>query len=57
MATMELMDEIQAEDDIYELTPEEERLLDEADKEPCISAKEANRRHRECLEKLTKKLA
>ena len=29
MSTMELIDEIQTEDDVYELTPEEERLIDE----------------------------
>ena len=57
MATMELMERTNLANDVYELTPEEERLLDEADKEPCISAEEANRRHRECLDRLAKKYA
>ena len=66
MSTMELeleqaeamvLEDYVDEDGVYELTPEEEKLLDEAEKEPCISADEANRRHRECLNRLAKKYA
>jgi hypothetical protein len=39
-------------EDVYILTPEEERMIDEAETEPCISDEEARRRTRECLNKL-----
>jgi predicted transcriptional regulator len=53
MATMELMDEIQTEDDVYELTPEEERIIDEGlaefDAGLVISGEEVKRKTREWL--------
>ena len=58
MSTMELIDEIQVEDDVYELTPEEERLIDEGlaniDAGLFISGEEARRRIDECLSRLAK---
>jgi PHD/YefM family antitoxin component YafN of YafNO toxin-antitoxin module len=39
-------------ENIYILTPEEEQMIDEAESEPCISNEEAQRRTRECLNKL-----
>ena len=41
-------------DDVYILTSEEERMIEEAEREPCISAEEAKRRTRECLSNLAK---
>lgn len=34
---------IPAEENIYILSPEEERMIDEAEREPCISAEEAEK--------------
>ncbi len=41
-------------DDVYILTPEEEEMIEAAEREPCISAEEAKRRTRECLSNLAK---
>jgi hypothetical protein len=53
MATAEVKDFLyNKNEDIYILTPEEEQMIDEAEAEPCISNEEAQRRTRECLNKL-----
>jgi hypothetical protein len=58
MATMELIDEVQAEDDVYELTPEEERIIDAAERRLnagiALTGDEFRKKIDACLDRLEK---